>query len=280
MSDVRTEETRQAGRQDREGPNPQGDFIWYELMTPDADAAGRFYSAVVPGWSFGERMPGDVDYRGIQRSDGGNAGGVLQLDDSMRTHGARPMWLGYVHAHNVDDKVASIERAGGKALMPAFDVPHVGRIAMVADPQGAPFYVMKPTPPADKPDAASDVFSPTQPQRVSWNELNTSDPAAARRFYGEQFGWTSDEFMPMGEMGEYRFWMHEGLALGAVCGLMGQQQPKWRFYFRVPSIAEAKAAVEASGGRITNGPHEVPGGDQVIIGIDPQGAEFALVGGA
>ena len=168
----------------------------------------------------------------------------------------------------------------GKTLMGASDIPEVGRIAMVSDPQGAPFYLMKPTPPADKPDAASDVFSPTQPQRVSWNELNTSDPNGARSFYGEQFGWTSDDFMPMGEMGEYRFWMHQGLALGAVCGLMGQAHPKWRFYFRVPSIADAKATIDAKGGKVTNGPHEVPGGDYVIIGIDPQGAEFAVVGGA
>jgi predicted enzyme related to lactoylglutathione lyase len=138
---------------------------------------------------------------------------------------------------------------------------------------------MNPTPPADKPDAKSDVFSPTELQRVAWNELNTSDPDAARRFYGDQFGWTSDDFMPMGEMGEYRFWKQNGVQIGAVCGLMGQSQPKWRYYFRVPSIAKAKGAVEQGGGKVTNGPHEVPGGDYVITGIDPQGAEFALVGG-
>jgi predicted enzyme related to lactoylglutathione lyase len=163
--------------------------------------------------------------------------------------------------------------------MDASDIPGVGRIAMVTDPQGAPFYLMNPTPPADKPDSKSDVFSPTELQRVAWNELNTSDPEAARRFYGEQLGWTSDDFMPMGEMGEYRFWKQNGVQIGAVCGLMGQSRPKWRYYFRVPSIAKAKDAVEQGGGKVTNGPHEVPGGDYVITGIDPQGAEFALVGG-
>jgi len=83
----------------------------------------------------------------------------------------------------------------------------------------------------------------------------------------------------MGEMGEYRFWKQNGVQIGAVCGLMGQNQPKWRYYFRVPSISKAKEAVEQSSGSVTHGPHEVPGGDYVIIGIDPQGAEFALVGG-
>jgi predicted enzyme related to lactoylglutathione lyase len=157
MSDVR--ETSAPATGDRSGSNPTGDFIWYELMTPDAEGAGRFYSAVVPGWKFGEKMPGDVDYRGIERSDAGNAGGVLQIDDTMRSHGARPIWLGYIHAPDVDETVASVEQAGGKALMPAFGVPGVGRIAMVSDPQGAPFDVMKPMPPADKTEAASDDFS-------------------------------------------------------------------------------------------------------------------------
>ena len=279
MSDADTADAPMASRQDRNRPNPQGDFIWYELMTPDPEGAKAFYDAVV-GWDIGEPIGGPVDYRMIGRSDGGNAGGVLTLTDDMASHGARPIWIGYINVDDVDSSVASIEKAGGKTLMAASDIPGIGRIAMVSDPQGAPFYVMKPTPPADNPDATSDVFSPTREQRVSWNELNTSDPNAARTFYGDQFGWTSDDFMPMGEMGEYRFWMHQGLQLGAVCGLMGQANPKWRFYFRVPSISGAKAIVEAKGGKITNGPHEVPGGDQVIIGIDPQNAEFALVGGA
>ena len=56
-------------------PDPQGSFIWYELMTTDAEATGGFYSAVVSGWKFGERVPTDVEYRMIERSDGGNAGG-------------------------------------------------------------------------------------------------------------------------------------------------------------------------------------------------------------
>src|SRR6476661_563890 len=167
-------------------PNPTGDFIWYELMTTDAGGAKAFYDAVV-GWTIGEAAPEFGGYRMIGRSDGKSAGGILPLTPEMQQHGARPMWLGYVNVENVDEAVAAIERADGKALMPAFDIPNVGRIAMAADPQGAPFYVMKPIPPAGQEKQGSDVFSPDQPQRVSWNELSTSDPAGARKFYGEQF---------------------------------------------------------------------------------------------
>jgi predicted enzyme related to lactoylglutathione lyase len=150
---------------------------------------------------------------------------------------------------------------------------------MVADPQGAPFYIMKPIPPANDPNARSDVFSPDAKQRVGWNELSTSDPAAARRFYGEQFGWTTEEFMPMGDMGEYRFIDQNGQRIGAIAGTMPGQPPRWRYYIRVPSIAQAKDSVEEKGGTVRMGPHEVPTGDWILIGSDPQGAEFALVGG-
>ena len=71
----------------------QSAFIWYELMTPDPDAAGQFYNAVV-GWTFADKasaeQAGPMDYRMIVRSDGGFAGGVLKLGNEMIAGGARP----------------------------------------------------------------------------------------------------------------------------------------------------------------------------------------------
>ncbi|HET9145442.1 MAG TPA: VOC family protein [Sphingomicrobium sp.] len=279
MSDVHTQEAPVRTQQNRSGPNPAGDFIWYELMTPDAEGSKTFYDAVV-GWNIGEGVAEYNGYRMIGTADDGFTGGVLPITDEMQQHGARPTWLGYLNARDVDAKLAEIESAGGKTLMGATDIPNVGRIAMVADPQGAPFYVMKPIPPEGKENQASTVFSPTDQGRCAWNELSTSDPVAARQFYGQQFGWTSDNFMPMGEHGEYRFIDNEGLTLGAIAGAMEGQHPHWRFYFRVPSVGSAKQTVEAKGGKVIMGPMEVPGGDRIVIGIDPQGAEFALVGKA
>ena len=279
MSDVREASAPAMNQQNRTGPNPAGDFIWYELMTTDADGAKAFYDAVV-GWEFGEGAEEYQGYRMINTSDGGFAGGVMPLTADMQQHGARPTWLGYLNVADVDAKVASIEAAGGKALMGPMDIPTVGRIAMVADPQGAPFYVMKPIPPEGRENEPSTVFSPTDQGRCAWNELSTSDPVAARRFYEQQFGWTTENFMPMGEHGEYRFIDHQGLTLGAISGVTGGQHPHWRYYFRVPSISEARETVDAKGGQVVMGPMEVPGGDHILIGIDPQGAEFALVGKA
>jgi len=275
VTDVQTapESTRS-----KEGSEPGGGFIWYELMTTDAAGAKDFYDAVV-GWNIAAESEFPNGYRMIGRSDGKFAGGVLPLNDEMQQHGAKPTWLGYIYVEDVDAAVASIEQVGGQALMPAFDIPEVGRVAMISDPQGAAFYIMKPIPPANDPKAESDVFSPTEQQRVGWNELSTSDPSAARRFYTSHFGWDDTEFMPMGEMGEYRFLAHDGTRIGALCGTMPGGQTKWRYYFRVPSIKAAIQSAEQNGGTINMGPHQVPTGDWIVIGTDPQGAEFALVGG-
>ena len=255
-----------------------GSHIWYELMTSDSDGAKLFYDAVI-GWDI-EPAHDEIGYRMIGRSDGGTAGGVLPLGADMLAHGARPAWMAYIGVDDIDRTVADVEAKGGRTLMPAHQIDQVGRIAMVADPDGNAFYVMTPTPQADDPDATSDVFSPTEVQHVSWNELSTANPDAARTFYGELFGWTSDDFMPMGEFGDYRFFDHDGLRIGALCGVMPGGSGGWRYYIHVPSIATAVEAVKAGGGSVSVGPHEVPGGDQIIIGNDPQGAEFALVGKA
>src|SRR6266567_3308705 len=276
MSDV-TDAPRTAANEDS-ATSTGGEFIWYELITPDPVCAKAFYDAVV-GWNIEAQPSGEMDYRMIGRADGRMAGRVMRLTDEMASHGARPIWLGYINVDDVDASVASVERAGGKVLLAAFDIPDIGRIAMVTDPQGAPFYVMKPVPPAGRENEKSDVFSPSAEQRVGWNELSTSDPAAARKFYGDEFGWTSDDFMPMGEMGEYRFLKQNDQQIGAICGVSPGQHPQWRYYIRVPSVEAAKAAAENGGGSIRMGPHQVPTSDWIVIGSDPQGAEFALVGG-
>src|SRR3954468_8883879 len=93
--------------------NPAGSFIWYELMTPDPAGSKRFYDAVVAGWTIEAQPSGDMDYRMITRSDGGNSGGVLLLTEEMQGHGARPCWLGYLGVPDVDAAGARVGEGGG-----------------------------------------------------------------------------------------------------------------------------------------------------------------------
>lgn len=262
--------------------NPLGSFIWYELMTTDPEGAAAFYGAVV-GWTISAQSgpastSGGVDYRPIGRSDGGMAGGVLKLTDQMCAGGARPCWLGYIHTPDVDAAVAAILADGGTQMIEPFDM-EVGRIAMVTDPQGAPFYVMSPVPPPGREGMASDVFSVDQPQRVRWNELSTSDPEAAVKFYATHFGWTQEGDMDMGDLGKYRFIQHHGTGIGAIMPKMPAMPVSvWTYYIGVDDIDRAVAAIGEGGGTVTVGPMEIPGGEYALNGIDPQGAAFGLVG--
>ena len=257
---------------------PRGDFIWYELMTPDAAGAKAFYDSVV-GWNIAADSQFPNGYRTIGRSDGGSAGGLLPLSDEMRQHGARPAWLSYILVDDVDSSVKSIEQAGGKTYVDAFDIPDIGRVAMVADPQGVPFYIIKPMPPANDPGAKSDVFSVDKPQHVRWNELSTTDPDAAIDFYRSQFGWGQDGEMDMGEFGKYRFIQANGVNVGAVMRKPPQMPASaWTYYIGVDDIDRAAEAIGSGGGQVLNGPMEIPGGEFALNAIDPQGAPFGLVG--
>lgn len=255
-----------------------GGYIWYELLTPDADASKRFYEAVV-GWTISPQADFPNGYRMIGRYDGKNAGGMFPITDEMRDHGARPLWLGYLHADDVDAKAAAIKADGGNVHMEPFDIPNVGRVAMVTDPVGVPFYVMKPTPPADNPDAKSDVFDPMKAQHFRWNELSTTDQDGAIAFFGTHFGWTQEGGMPMGDMGDYKFVQADGVGIGAVMPKPAEQpQSGWLHYIGVEDIDRAAAAVSAGGGRLIHDPMEIPGGEFAVAAFDPQGAAFGLVG--
>jgi len=260
--------------------NAPGSFIWYELMTTEPDAAAEFYGKVI-GWKIvGHSGPeaGGMDYRMIVRDDGGNAGGVLKLTDEMCQGGASPCWMPYFYAPDVDAEVAAIEAEGGRVQMPATDLP-VGRIAMVTDPQGVPIYLMNPTPPPGAPaDAESDVFDQQAVQRVRWNELASRDQQGSMDFYARHFGFEYPDKMPMGEMGDYWFISHDDKTLGAVMRKNWDTPVLWDFYFGVPSVTAAKRAMQENGGSVVSGPMEVPGGDWVVFGADPQGARFGVVG--
>ncbi|MES2337746.1 MAG: VOC family protein [Pseudomonadota bacterium] len=254
--------------------NPHGTPIWYELLTDDAAGSKTFYDDVI-GWTIADTsgQPG-MDYRMIVCADGSQVGGMMPLSDEMTAGGAKPTWLFYIGVDDVDATVAAVEAHGGKTLMPPFTLDGVGRMAMVADPQGAPFYVMRGASPE-----ASTAWDRTGMGKCNWNELNTTDPAAAMAFYAAVFGWTYPDRMPMGEMGDYVFIEAAGETIGATMNTPpGSPPPAWQFYFRTPDVDAAAARVIAGGGTVHYGPAEVPGGDRIIVAGDPHGVMFGVVG--
>lgn len=255
-------------------PNPHSSFIWYELITTDTVAAGRFYADVV-GWTVGDVGGGVSGYRIFSAGKAGVAG-MMALPQGSAQSGMGPGWLGYIGVDDVNAAVADITAGGGAVHMPARDLPGVGRVAMVADPQGVAFYVIRGASELSSPSFDAD---PNAIGRCGWNELATTDPEVALAFYISRFGWTKGDAMKMGEMGDYQFIDHAGTRIGAVmkCRPAGPP-PRWGFYFRVADIDDAARRITHGGGTIMHGPAPVPGDVHIIIATDPQGAMFALVG--
>ena len=248
-------------------------FIWYELFTTDINAAQKFYSEVV-GWKVVDSGQAGMDYRILMAKEIG-IGGMMAMPAEVASAGMQPCWFGYISVPDVDKTVGAIVASGGQLHMPAMDIPNVGRIARVSDPQGAGFYVMTPI-----GDGKSQAYADGVPGHCSWNELQTSDGAAGLKFYTTQFGWTNTSNMDMGEMGSYHIFSADSkkdiggmMTMGPDC-----KRPIWLYYFGVDNIDTAVTRVAAAGGTVVFGPQEVPGGIWIIQANDPQGGRFSLVG--
>ena len=246
----------------------QGLPCWYELTTPDPVASGAFYGALL-GWEVTEVPMGAQSYFLNKRGDK-NVSGMMTPDDAA----IPPNWCFYIATENADDTAAAVVADGGGQIVAPMDVPGTGRFAILSDAQGAVFGILQPL-----PGDTGDAYAPDATGHGAWHELMTSDPQAAVAFYRKHFGWGLGEAMDIGAMGPYQLFAAGG---GDAGGIMGQPQPDmppfWGVYFRVDSIDAAQAAIPGLGGRIVNGPMEVPGGAWVLQGIDPQGAYFALTG--
>ena len=119
-------------------------FGWNELATSDPDAAASFYGAVV-GWTMTKSpVPGDEsqEYCVFHNADG-MVGGMMKMAGPM-WEGIPPHWLSYITVEDVDGACEAAKANGGKVENGPFDIPTVGRMAVVTDPQGAAFALMAP----------------------------------------------------------------------------------------------------------------------------------------
>ena len=246
----------------------RGRVLWYELLTTDVDAAERFYTPVL-GWTTTPFEGSPERYDMWVREGGVPIGGVMPIPEGMNFP---PHWGMYVGVPALEDAVSQIERLGGSALSPVIEVPTVGRMRTMRDPQGAAFSVYQPDSPPKQPESEPVVGD------VSWHELHTADADAALRFYEEIFGWRHTESMDMGEMGKYHMFA-SGIALGGMMNKapqMAHLPPHWGLYFRVPDVHAGVERIKSNGGQVLNGPMEVPGGDWIVNAMDPQGAAFSI----
>src|SRR5688500_11209883 len=243
-----------------------GSFVWGELLTTDTAAAGAFYSKVV-GWKAAPFAP-DGSYTTFNTKSG-PAAGMTTLPDQAKKMGTPPHWLMYVGTPNVDETATKIAQLRGRVLVQPADIPGTGRFAVVQDPYGATFGIYTPkTPRPSQAQVGTGEFS--------WFELYTPNPEGAWSFYQSLFGWEKTSAMDMGEMGTYQmFGRGGGVPSGGIMKPPPGAPAAWLPYALVPDAKASAATAQANGGKIINGPMEVPGGDWIAQGIDPQGAVVA-----
>jgi predicted enzyme related to lactoylglutathione lyase len=241
-----------------------GKFVWHELMNTDPQAVAPFYNKVL-GWK-PQAWDKDPSYT-VWMGSKGPAGGAMRHSDSSPP----PHWLAYTGVPDIGAAVETAQRLGGRVIKGVADIPDGGKYAILMDPQGAQFGVF--TPPANAP-------SGSMSSEFSWHELGTTDYAAALRFYRELFGWEQLATHDMGSgMGMYLLFGRDGQQLGGMFNRSATMpgDPSWLVYANVSNASKAADAAKASGGRVVNGPHEVPGGSWIVQMLDPLGAMIAVV---
>jgi uncharacterized protein len=247
------------------GEAMRGNFAWHELVTTDTQAASAFYPKVT-GWKT-KAWEHDASYTLFM---GNNApmGGLMNAP--AEAAGAPPSWLIYIETPDIGGTIAHAQRLGGRVHKEAQDIPEIGRFAVLVDPQGASFAVMQSQNPAPGSTA-----KPGQGD-FSWHELATRDHRGAIDFYSQLFGWRKGPAHDMGPDGIYQIFLVNGREAGGMFNAPAGMDVHWLGYVNVSDADAAARAASAAGGRIINGPMEVPGGDRIAQILDPQGTAFAV----
>lgn len=237
-----------------------GTFCWVELMTSDDQAARTFYTSLF-GWDVRSiPLPDGATYN-MWLKDGRVAGAM------HREQNVPPNWNCYIAVESVDDAAKTARDLGANVMMEPFDVMEAGRMAVVADPQGAGFALWQ-----GKGTPGIQVFG--EPNTLCWNELMTTDVTAAREFYKGLFDWNlkvSDEYTEI----------HAGeRPIGGMLPLpptMTGVPPHWYPYFMVDDCDATVANAKSLGGRALADTHDIPNVGRFAPLADPQGAVFAVI---
>jgi uncharacterized protein len=247
-----------------------GQFNWVELLTLDLAAATKFYTAVL-GWSTEDVGPPGDSYRVVKAGEHG-MGGMMTMPPEARARGASPCWLGYLTCPDVDRDAQRAVALGGRVLREPADIAGIGRFAVVADPTGAVFNLFTVLPRSLGPAASGEGS-------VGWYELHTSDWQRAFEFYQALCGWKKSRAMDMGAMGTYQLFAYGGADRGGIFNSPAVARARfWLTYFNTGNIDAAAARVTGHGGKILQGPVQVPTGGWIVQASDPEGVMFALVG--
>jgi len=236
-----------------------GMFCWIELATKDAAASKTFYTSLF-GWTAKDMPIPDGVYTMWQKN-GHDLGAMYQSKDIP------PNWASYISVENADDSAKKAESLGAKILAPPFDVMDIGRMAVIADPQGASFCIWQP-----KKHIGATIRDETN--TLCWNELMTSDVDAARAFYKGLFGWNL-------ELSPQYTEIHVGpVPVGGMMQItpdMMGTPPNWAPYFSVDDCDAMVDKAKSLGAQVYVPPTDIPNVGRFAVLADTQGATFNVI---
>jgi uncharacterized protein len=244
----------------------QGTPNWVDLQTTDQAAAKAFYAGLF-GWTYDDQPMGEGAVYSMAELGGEHVAAIAPQSPELAAAGAPPMWNTYIAADSVDDAVAKVETAGGQVAMPPFDIMDAGRMAFVLDPSGAAVAFWQ----ANQHIGATLV---NETGTLTWNELVTTDPAAAK-FYEQVLGVTTST-MDMGT-GEYTlFHVGDDMVGGSTPPPMEGVPNHWHVYFAVDDADATAARATELGGSVMVAPFDTPVGRMAVL-TDPHGAVFSII---
>ena len=236
-----------------------GNFVWFELITPDVGKAKAFYPETI-GWATSEMDMGGFKYTMLTKNDAPQAGVV-----EPQMPGVPPHWASYVSVADVDAAAKVAEAKGGKIIVPAFDIPNIGRTALVADPQGATLFLFKGT---ENDDNGSTAFH--------WNELWAKDAKAVLPFYKAVVGYDVEE-MSMGDMTYYVLEKDGRKCGGVMTSPIAEAPAMWLPYIAVDDADAVVARVKRQGGEVKKAPEDIPNIGRFAVLADNAGAVIAVI---
>lgn len=246
-----------------DGPRPQGHPCWLDLTVPDAKAAAAFYASVF-GWEYTVSGPEFGHYH--QAKVDGRA--VAGLGQPMGGDAAPPAWTLYFAADDVAAMTAHANDLGGRVLVPVMEVPGLGRMAIVADPTGAPFGLWEPI-------AHHGFGVAYEPGGLAWCEAVTGDAEAAAAFYRSLLG---AEAEPVEGRGTYFVLQKNGESIAGIAQRTDAGAPShWSPYLMVGDADTAATSVRDEGGGVLDGPFDSEYG-RIFEASDPFGATFKVLG--
>jgi len=252
--------------------NTHGAFSWAELQTTDPEKATQFYEGLF-GWEV-ETMTMSMGPYTVVKAGGIPAGGIMaRVSDEIPPH-----WGFYVTVDNVDSIASKAEELGATIIVPAMDIPTVGRLCGIQDPQGAVVMVIQYEEKTDDAEMTPIEFSNYFKTHgaFSWVELRTPDLDGSVEFYSALFGWTI-RIDQMG-MGPYGMINVGDVHIGGMSAPMDENvPPHWGAYVTVDDADIAAEKAVASGGTVIVPPMDIPEVGRFTMIQDPQGAMLSAI---